>query len=264
MDIDHVVRRIKRFAPFRWLRQVRHEHQFWHSRNVMHLGVYQSFQDAFNAIPKERIAGWNHPEPAAMFKSSDGINPRDYPVLFWMRTLWNGNVTVFDYGGHIGHKRYAFEKYLAFDPSKQWIVCDVPAVIDEGRRIAEQRNPLNLSFTTDFERANDATVLLCLGVLQFLEKPLADLLGHLRHLPPHIIANGVPLHPHFSYVTLVNNAGNGYCPYRVFCRDAFITSIESLGYRLSDQWINVEKGCYVSVHEELDVAHYSGLYFRRM
>ena len=230
----------------------------------MHLGVFQTYQDALNAIPSKQTVGWNHSGPAGMFKPASGINPRDYPVLFWMRTLWHGNVTVFDHGGHIGHKRYAFEKYLKFDSSKRWIVCDVPAVIEEGRKFAQQRKPLNLTFTTDFQLASEATVLVCLGVLQFLEESLAELLSRLHRLPPHIIVNGLPLHPHSSCVTVVNNDGQGFCPYRIFHRDEFIRSVQVLGYRVEDQWINAEKSCRISVDEKFDVSQYSGLYFCRV
>lgn len=264
MNSGSLVRRIKQLPPVKWLRRIRHERRFWRSKSVSHLGVYQSFQEALAAIPEGKTVGWNNPEPAAMFRTSfDQINPRDYPVLFWMKSLWSGKVTVFDYGGHVGAKRYAFERYLGFDADKHWIVCDVPEVITEGRKIVEQRNPLNLSFTTDFQKAGDCALCLCLGVLQFIEEPFAEQLRRLDRLPPHIIANGVPLHSRLSYVTLVNNDGRGFCPYRVFQRDEFIEPIEALGYRLVDQWANAEKSCCIPLHEEHDVHNYSGFYFRR-
>ncbi len=264
MNSDDLVGRIKQIAPVKWLRRMRHRRRFWTGKDLLHLGVYQSFQEALEEIPKGTSVGWDRPETAAMFRRfMHRINPRDYPVLFWMQTLWRDKVTVFDYGGHVGTKRYAFERYLSFDADKHWIVCDVPEVIGEGRKIAEQRNTLNMSFTTDFQGASECTLLICLGVLQFIEEPLAGQLRRLSVLPPHIIANGVPLHPHLSYVTLVNIEGNGFCPYRIFQRDEFIASIEALGYRLVDEWANAEKGCRISVDEEFDVDQYSGLYFRR-
>lgn len=138
----------------------------------------------------------------------------------------------------------------------------MPAVVEAGRRIASERQTRNLEFTSDFSRAASADVLLCLGVLQFIEQPLAEQLVRLSELPPHVIVNGLPLHPTTSYVTLVNNAGAGVAPYRVLRRDEFIASVTALGYELVDHWRNPEKGCRIPLHPELDLDHYSGLYFR--
>lgn len=256
--------RLKRLWAIKWLRRIRHKHRFWKSSNLMQYGVFQSFKEALDVIPEGKVVGWNHLDAATMpVAPFDSVNARDYPVLLWMRNMWEGEVRVFDYGGHVGQKRYAFERYLKFDTDKHWVVYDVMHVVQEGRKIAGRRNPMHMSFTDDFQRASECTLLLCLGVLQFVEEPLVKQLKGLDRLPPHLIVNGLPLHPDRSYVTLQNNNGIGFSPYKVFRRDDFIESIESIGYRLVDCWSNLEKSCWVSVDEEYNVAHYSGLYFRR-
>jgi putative methyltransferase (TIGR04325 family) len=249
--------------PVRRLRALRDARSFWRARDVRHFGIFTSFAEAVRSIPPGHPIGWDHAAAAAMFDPAAArVNPRDYPVLFWMRSLWTDGITVFDFGGHAGAKRYAFERYLPFDDEKRWIICDVPAVVDEGRRLAAQRGARALSFTTDFAAAADATLLLCLGVLQFLEEPLAERLRALPRLPPHVIVNGMPLHPRLSYVTLVNNDGNGFCPYRVFSKPEFVTAMGELGYRVVDEWANAEKGLWIPGFEDHDLSHYTGFYFR--
>jgi hypothetical protein len=135
--IGRLVRTLKRLPPVLQLRRLRHARDFWRSTAVRHHGVYGSFAEAAGAVPDGAAVGWDNAPAARMFASAHAaINPRDYPVLFWLQRLWQGPLTVFDYGGHSGLKRYAFEKYLDFDAAKRWIVCDVPEVIAEGRRIA--------------------------------------------------------------------------------------------------------------------------------
>jgi putative methyltransferase (TIGR04325 family) len=77
------------------------------------------------------------------------------------------------------------------------------------------------------------------------------------------VVNGAPLHPRLSFVTLVNNDGRGFCPYRIFARDEFVRGIEAQGYRLVDQWLNAEKTLWIPGYDEHGVDRYSGFYFRR-
>ncbi len=130
---------LKNHFPLRQLRRWRYERRFWRSNGVLFKGVYRSFAEALRDVPPGQIIGWDHAQPAGMFRDLfDRINPRDYPVLFWLRSIWMGRLTIFDYGGHVGVKRYAFEKYLPFDAEKFWAVCDVPAVTAAGTQLARK------------------------------------------------------------------------------------------------------------------------------
>lgn len=258
-----MLERVREWPPVRWLRARRYERSFWLSNKVLHKGVYASFDEALAAIPRGRSVGWDHEAPAGLFKGlTEHVNPRDYPVLYWLQTLWRGKVSVVDYGGHIGTKRYAFERYLAFDDSKHWTVCEVPRIVEAGRQYAAQRRPTNLAFTTDFDAAAGADVLLCLGVIQFLDVDFAEKLRALARLPPHIIVNGLPLHDRLAFYTVVNNMGTGFMPYRIPQRGQFVASLEALGYELVDSWQNPERQCVIPLHEEHAVEGYSGFYFR--
>lgn len=259
-----MLRALKELPFVRSLRMARARKRFASAGYVQHFGRFASFADAERAIPAGAISGWDHPALAeAFFDTGETINPRDYPVLYWLRSVWSDRIAVFDYGGHLGMKRYAFERYLDFTAGQQWVICDVPAVIEAARRLADRRNPRHVSFTSDFREAARADVLLCLGVLQFIEEPLPDQLARLERLPRHIIVNGLPLHEHLSFVTLINNAGKGFSPYQIARKSEFIGQVEAAGYELVDLWANVEKGCAIPLHPECNLANYTGLYFRQ-
>ena len=50
------------------------------------------------------------------------VNPRDYPLLFWFSELFReGATSVFDFGGHIGVKYYAFQRYLPYPDNLRWV-----------------------------------------------------------------------------------------------------------------------------------------------
>lgn len=259
-----MLRTLKELGPVRRLRLERARRTFLRSDYVNHFGRFASFAEATAALPPSVRIGWDHASLAEpFFDLGTSINPRDYPVLFWLRDLWAPGIRVFDFGGHLGMKRYAFERYLRFDADQTWIVCDLPVVLESARRIARERQARHMSFTSRFDDAADADVLLCLGVLQYLDNSFSTELRALKRLPDHIIINGLPLHDALSFVTLVNNAGRSISPYRISARTDFVAALKATGYTLVDHWFNAEKACRVPLYPECDVPQYSGFYFRR-
>jgi hypothetical protein len=78
------------------------------------------------------------PRPASLY--SPQIYFYDYPGLFWLgRSIDAGLTRVFDLGGHIGIKYYAFRRVLSYPDSLRWTVCDVPSVVEQRPRLAAQR-----------------------------------------------------------------------------------------------------------------------------
>ena len=188
----------------------------------------------------------------------------DYPVLFWLTSILAPDVRIFDFGGHVGVQFYGYQKYLTFPRGLRWRVCDVPAVVEQGRTLATSRGESErLTFTTSVSDADGFDVLIAAGSLQFVESPsFAQSLGQLRAPPPHLLLNKLPLGDGPAFVTL-QNAGTAFVPQHVFERSAFIAGFTKLGYQLVNQWEDRVHSCQIPFHPDRSVPHYSGLYLRR-
>jgi putative methyltransferase (TIGR04325 family) len=190
--------------------------------------------------------------------------PHDYPVMFWLQKLLAlGCTRIFDLGGHVGTRYYAFRPYLDYSDAGRWLVCDVPAVAAAGQRMAARNGSApRLSFCDRFEQAEGMDVLLALASLQYLRETLADRLKNLTSAPTHLILNAVPLHPRYSYFTL-QSIGTAFCPYRITAVEEFLAPYADLGYTLVDRWENPDKRCAIPFHPDRSLDRYFGFYFRR-
>jgi putative methyltransferase (TIGR04325 family) len=65
-----------------------------------------------------------------------------------------------------------------------------------------------------------------------------------------------------SAVTL-HNMGTAFCPYRLFNRPEFLSSVEALGYRLVDEWQSPGVSCRIPFEPGHSIGAYSGFYFTR-
>lgn len=226
-------------------------------------GVYATFDEAIKAAPKTRPVGYDNPESAKMFVENYRIiNPCDYPVLFWLKDVLEGASSLFDLGGNVGISFYSYQRYLNYPSDLSWIVYEVPEVAEQGRQIAKKERAKGLLFTTNLESADGADILLTAGALQFVEQPLSEILAKLREKPTHLIVNKTPMRAGEQFVTL-QALGTAFCPYYIFNRTAFISSICANGYELIDSWDNAEVSCQIPLYPEHSVPAYSGLYFRR-
>lgn len=225
------------------------------------LGVYESFEQAAASAPAARPLGYDNSDSANIAYASQ-ITPRDYPAMFWLaRAMAEGLRSVFDLGGHVGVKYYAFRRVLGYPADLRWTVCDVPAVVKRGREIAAARAPEGcLAFTDRYADASGQDVLFASGSLQYLPKTLAELLSGLGRLPRRLVINGTPIHESRAFFTL-NSIGTAFCPYRVQQRKAFVDSILALGYEKRDEWENTGKAMIIPFENGYDVKHYSGFCF---
>jgi putative methyltransferase (TIGR04325 family) len=261
-----LVDNIKELPPVRALREARYERLFARTTPVqLHKGVYGSFAEAQRHAPSTLPVGYDHTSAAEMYdERSARVYPSDYPVLFWFRSVWGDVRRVFDFGGHVGIAFYAYQRYLPYGDDLRWTILDVPAVVDRGRRLAEQRAEKRLAFTDKLDDAAEgADLFLAAGSLQFVEEPLDAMLRKLQRRPRHIVINRSPFYDGEPFVTLHNN-GTVICPYNVFNRDRFVASLQALGYELVDSWLNWQPGlnCFVPFHPERSVRDYSGMYLR--
>jgi putative methyltransferase (TIGR04325 family) len=223
-------------------------------------GVFPSFETAALSVPSGHPLGYDNPASATrMLGEWLAVHPSDYPVMFWLAKLLPGSKTVFDWGGSVGLKYFAFRRYLEYANDLEWLVSEVPAVVEVGREIARDQRATALRFTTDFTGMANADVLLASGVLQFIDDPFSGLRAQPR-LPRHLIVNKAPVYQLQSAVTL-HNMGTAFCPYHLFNRRELVRAIETLGYRLVDEWRLPGVNCEIPFHPEHSIGAYTGFYF---
>lgn len=228
----------------------------------MFSGVYPSFAAAAAAIPQGRNDSYDNPDSATFLGHKGSVRSADYPVLYWLWRLLPDNPKVFDFGGYLGISYYSFESYLNYPAGLDWTIYDVPAVVAEGMKLAKEKGRTNLSFTPNFERAQDSTLLLAFGSLQFPQQTVAELLRPLTRRPGHILVNKLPLTERETFFTL-HNMGPALAPYRIQNREGFLLEMESLGYERVAGWENPEFACYIPFYPDHTVRAFSGMYLRQ-
>lgn len=259
-----LLERVKNLGVVRGLRQRRYYRRFAtvNSYAFPFYGVFHSVDEAEKAAPKTRPVGHDSYEMATQrVEEMSAMAPSDYPMVYWLAPLLTENSTVLDLGGHLGTKYRAFSKYLRYPRSLRWIICDLPAVVAEGRRLAQARGETQPEFTSELSDADGADVLMASGVLQFVEQSLWTLLSTLSVPPTHVLVNKVSCRDGETIVTL-QNANAAFVPYQVFDWAGFLAGMESVGYRLVDEWLVLDRSCIVPFHPEVKARHV-GAYFRR-
>jgi len=224
-------------------------------------GVYATFEEAARAAPAAKPVGYNNPGAAGFMEPCRSMSISDYPVLFWLQQALQESSSLLDIGGYVGICYYTYYRYLDHSKDVDWVIQDVPAVVDAGIQIARTRHSPGLSFTTEITSAVKPEIVLAAGSLQVIEKNFTDLLLQMGSRPGHLILTQIPLTHLPDFVTL-QDLGPAVCPYKIFNRMEFIKSIEAHGYKLLDSWDNAELDCRIPFHPERSVPSYSGLYFK--
>lgn len=226
----------------------------------MFSGVYPSFEAAENAIPTEKIVGFDHLETASFLGQKARILPSDYPVMYWLRDLMGPSTHIFDFGGYSGITYRAYAPYLRYPEGMEWIVYDVPAVIAAARKHHEQiaLTEKHLRFTDNLEDVDDIDIFLASGSLHYCKKSLSNYIRQLGARPRYLLLNKLPLIPDKSFVTL-QNMGPAIAPYRIFNADEFTQEIQALGYRVRDTWSNPDVACYIPFHPDNTVKEFTGM-----
>ena len=187
------------------------------------LGSFESFAAAEANAPPSKAVGYDHAEAAGLY--SPQIYFYDYPGLFWLgRSIDAGLTRVFDLGGHIGIKYYAFRRVLSYPDSLRWTVCDVPSVIEQGR------------------------VAVVVGESELAAKPR------------RIVLNTTAVHPERTLYTL-NSIGVAVCPYRIEHHEGLLATLTQAGYKRRDVWRNEGKPIEVPFVSGGDLPYYAGCCF---
>jgi putative methyltransferase (TIGR04325 family) len=225
-------------------------------------GVYPSFDAAQEKIPEGKSVGYNSQEAANIFRTYPVLRkrPTDYVTTFHLQPLLKEGTRLFDFGGSVGIAYYVNKQYVKLPAGLDWLVCDVPAIVEVGRERAVQEHGDGLRFTTEFSDADGADILITAGTLQFIKEPLAAKLGALKAAPPYLLINRVPAWNGEHFYTL-HQIGDFFCPYQIFNRQEFIDSVTKLGYRLVDSWDCPESTLSIRLKPKLRLRHYQGFYF---
>ena len=232
-------------------------------------GVFESFDRARSAAPKTKPIGYNDAELAQEYRrmleqnawenSHLIIRSYDYPVLFWLKSIFSEGCTrVIDFGGNIGVHYYSYSQYLEFPKNLGWTICEVPEIAKVGEEISIQRATKNLFFTSNTDSFNDRDILIASGSIQYVED-IASTLDRCEQKPKHLLINRLPLYDGERFVTL-QNGGNVFYPQFIFNKTEFVQSIEQIGYETIDIWEDRHDSCYIPFHQGRSLSFYSGLY----
>lgn len=261
-NIDRVIDWVGELPLVAPMRQQRYERQFIANTNRnLFRGVYASFDEAAASAPKTRPTGYDNSDSAQIVYGHQ-VMFYDYPAMFWIaQSLQAGLRSVFDLGGHVGVKYYAFRRPMMFAGDLRWTVCDVPAVAEQGRALAQKLDPeRRLGFTSDPAALGDHELLYASGSLQYLPYTLDELLGGLQRKPRRIVLNITAVHPERSYFTL-NSIGTAFCAYRVQSHEQLISDVTKHGYTLVNSWQNIGKNLDLPFQDGLSLDYYSGYCF---
>ena len=225
------------------------------------MGSFESFAAAEASVPTSKSIGYDNAQAAKTLYNHQ-VYFYDYPSLFWLgRSIDAGMRRVFDLGGHVGIKYYAFRRVLAYPAGLRWTVCDVPAVVQAGRELAFQREAAGqLDFTTDLRNGSGCDVLYASGSLQYLPMRLSEILAMLPAKPQRIVLNTTAVHPQRTFYTL-NSIGFALCPYRIQQHDELMAELASAGYKRRDAWRNEGKPIELPFVDDGDRSYYAGCCF---
>jgi putative methyltransferase (TIGR04325 family) len=230
-------------------------------------GVFETFEQAIQTVPKSKFIGYNSSDLAEEYisdtESFEAIRAYDYPMLFWLKHIFDNtdeDISVFDFGGNVGIHFYAYQKYIKYPKRLKWIVFEVPEIAKVGRKLAAVKLTSNLEFTDIENVAEDKDVFIASGSVQYV-KSLSTLLASLIKKPRFLLLNRLPLYNGDQFVTL-QNGGKVFYPQYVFNYSNFILSLEKIGYELIDVWEDNIDSCIIPFHPEKSIRFYHGFHFK--
>ena len=253
---------IARPALLRWRRR----RFFTRQGYTAYFGVFEDFAAARAWLP--RTPEFDHADHATEYVEvrTQKVFAYDYPVLWWLqRAFRSGAAHVLDIGGSVGVHYFAYRRYLEMPAGLSWHVVELPAMVEIGRRLAQQQAACALTFTPDLRGAlaeGTGDIWLSAGALQYFDDARPSrLLERCAVRPRHLLLNKLPLYAGEDFVTAQNIGEGCYAPVQVYNRDRLVRDIEALGYRLQDEWAVHERTFHLPGHPERSFADFSGLCF---
>lgn len=241
--------------------------QFFSSSGTFaYYGLFESFEEARAWLPKTPEFNSELLVTEYVEVRSKRVFEYDYPVMWRLEhALRHGAKGILDIGGSVGVHYYAYLPYIQQLERQHWQVVEVPAIAAVGRKLAKQNAAKGLCFLEDLDQAVRSAkqdIWLSAGAIQYVEDGRPDLL--LRRAgtrPRHVLLNKLPLYDGPDFVTTQNIGDGSYSPLHVYNRQRFVERIQSLGYRLKDEWAVNERSLHLPGHPERCVPTFSGFYF---
>lgn len=253
---------IKRSPVLGWMLKRRFEQLFLSAQNMnLFYGVYSSHEEASAALPRSKPLGYDNEASAMLYEErAQRLHYTDYPPLFWLQKLLScpenrltESLRIFDYGGHIGVSYYSYSNIIKFPAVAHWVVYDVPAVVEQGRKYAAERGDSRIEFVTTIEKLNYYDVFFASGSPQYSPDFFADL--NFECMPRFVLLNMVPCTNDDEIYTL-NNIGTAFCVYHIFNKREFEKKFMNAGYSIVAHWHNEGKICDLSYSTRSEAAYY--------
>lgn len=223
------------------------------------LGSFEDFPAAAAVAPRH-AAGRDTQSADPL--SIPQVHPSDYPSVFWLnQALSEGMRTIFELGGHVGVKYYAFRRMLSYPQDMHWTVCESAERVREGQELAAQREVgAQLDFTTDLQAASGQDVLYASGSLGHLPARISEFIAGLPEKPKRILLNATAVHPDRTLYTL-QNTGFAISPCRIQHHDELLAELTAAGYRRRDGWRNEGKPIQIPFVDGGEKPYYAGCCF---
>jgi putative methyltransferase (TIGR04325 family) len=255
-DFKALLKIIPGMSIVRKFRYARYFEKSLHT-NLFHQ-TFPDFKSAEIAAPKTLALGYDNENSANMYDEyTQNIGAVDYPAIFWMERLREEVKSVYDFGGHVGIKYYAYSKFLSSDLN--WTTYDVPAVVSRGRQLAADKKVVNLKFSDNLkDLENGFDLFFVSGSFQYIENPIDLVFKGLKNKPKYVLINMMTLHETLTTVT-IQNIGTAFCPYKIFQKSTFLKQLKDYGYESIAEWKNAEKYCEIPFHKNESLYGYTGL-----
>jgi putative methyltransferase (TIGR04325 family) len=225
-------------------------------------GVFASRALALASLPEGKRSAYDSENVADVnFEHMSQRMSWDYPVIYWINAIMGAEkenpLKVLDAGGHMGTKYISFVDLLAVD-KLNWSVYDLPEILKSARLYQDKGLvPSAINFVDQPGAAGEVDLLLASGLLQYLDIPLAELLGQMAVRPRHILLNKVAVRDEETILTL-EKIGPVMVPYQIRSKAAFENELADLGYRIVDQWTIPDLSHKISTHPMLPASQSKG------
>ena len=146
-----------------------------------------------------------------------------------VRDAMGGRLRVLDFGGSLGSTYWRHRARWPMSPDFRWDIVEQRSFVEAGRRHLAD-TALRFYFNaSEAEAADRHDVLLCSGVLQYLENPGDMLVEWSRLRIPFLLLNNLPLHDGAPDRIRVQHVPPSIYPasypVRFFNRDAFLAKL---------------------------------------
>jgi putative methyltransferase (TIGR04325 family) len=227
------------------------------------LGYHRTFdglEDAEAAIRPYGGLGHETPEYIeATMSLKQGARSSYYAVMFHMQRMNLKGAKIFDLGGHTGMMFYEFDRRMGL-PDCSWLIYDLPAEIEVGKRLAASRSERRILFTRSWGDASGADLVIASGSLAYFETPLATMISKLPEKPKRVLINRTPLIDGSTKAT-VEEGGAWRIACTLYNKAELIGQLKAIGYELVDEWDCHEYFIRIVGKPEASALPCTGLYF---